>query len=306
MRNKKYKFFIFSPGAAEVKQWRISGALLWISIITTAIVVLFSLALGGVQTWRVLDLSTRLDTMSALEEENLTQKVQIQSFTEKIETLETQMIRLHNLGMKLRLVSGMEGPGQSESARDVGGPSVGKMELNKLLEDNINRQVRRMEYELEELRLESVLQEEGLRRIEWHLDQQSTQLASSPSIWPVNGWVTSGFGYRRSPFTGARQFHAGLDVSTPIGTDIIAPAEGVVTRISWEPGFGRFLTIDHGSGVITRYGHLSQAYVKPGRRVKRGEVVAAVGNSGRSTGPHLHYEVLINGIPVNPLNYILN
>lgn len=306
MKTKKYKFFIFRPGVVEVKQWRISRAFLWTLITMMVIMVSFALGLGAVQTWRVIDLSARLVKLHDLEDENLTQKIQIQSFAEKIETLETQMIRLHNLGMKLRLVSGVEGPGHSESSRDVGGPSVGKIELNKLLEDNINRQVRRMEYELEELRLESVLQEEGLRRIEGHLDQQRTQLASSPSIWPASGWVTSGFGYRRSPFTGARQFHAGLDVSTPIGTDIIAPADGVVTRISWEPGFGRFLTVDHGSGVITRYGHLSQAYLKPGKRVKRGEVIAAVGNSGRSTGPHLHYEVLINGIPVNPLNYILN
>ena len=144
MKTKKYKFFIFRPGVVEVKQWRISRAFLWTLITMMVIMVSFALGLGAVQTWRVIDLSARLVKLHDLEDENLTQKIQIQSFAEKIETLETQMIRLHNLGMKLRLVSGVEGPGHSESSRDVGGPSVGKIELNKLLEDNINRQVRRM------------------------------------------------------------------------------------------------------------------------------------------------------------------
>ncbi len=132
-----------------------------------------------------------------------------------------------------------------------------------------------------------------------------SQLAATPSIWPVHGWVTSGFGRRLSPFTGRRVLHTGLDIATRKGAIIIAPADGVVTRAATEYDFGKLVEIDHGFGVSTRYGHNSQILVRPGHRVRRGEPIARVGNTGRSTGPHLHYEVRLNGVPVNPRRYIV-
>jgi murein DD-endopeptidase MepM/ murein hydrolase activator NlpD len=118
--------------------------------------------------------------------------------------------------------------------------------------------------------------------------------------------VTSGFAYRKSPFTNEREFHEGLDISARTGTEVIAPADGVVSEIGKTYGFGNLLIISHGYGLKTTYGHLSSILVRKGQKVKRGEKIALTGSTGRTTGPHLHYEVALNGVPVNPLNYILN
>ena len=139
-----------------------------------------------------------------------------------------------------------------------------------------------------------------------YLEDQKSLLASTPSIWPVRGWLTSTFGYRTSPFTGRREMHKGLDIATRSGTPIIAPADGLVVFSGREGGFGNMIVIDHGYGITTRYGHCSALDAKLGQKIKRGDVIARVGNTGRSTGPHVHYEVAVNGVPVNPSRYILN
>ncbi len=138
------------------------------------------------------------------------------------------------------------------------------------------------------------------------LQERRSVLASTPSVWPVHGWVTSGYGYRISPFTGKRQFHAGLDISTRTGSPIVSPAAGVVTFAGREGGYGNMLVINHGHGLVTRYGHLSSFAVKLGQKIARGQKVGAVGSTGRSSGPHLHYEVLMSGVPTNPRYYILD
>ncbi len=138
------------------------------------------------------------------------------------------------------------------------------------------------------------------------LSQQRSVLSSIPSLSPVNGWVTSGFGYRISPFTGKRTMHLGIDVASPTGTPIFAPADGVVIFTGSKDGFGNFIMIAHGYGIVSRYGHNAQNMVQPGQRVTRGEQIATVGMSGRTTGPHLHYEVVVDGRTENPKKFILN
>jgi len=138
------------------------------------------------------------------------------------------------------------------------------------------------------------------------LKDQKSLLASTPSLWPTRGWVTSGFGYRPYPFTGNEKMHEGIDIATRIGTPVVAPADGVVTFVGSEGSFGNLIVIDHGYGISTRFGHLSEIYIRVGKRVRRGDKIAAVGDTGRCTGPHVHYEVRLNGVPVNPANYILD
>ena len=138
------------------------------------------------------------------------------------------------------------------------------------------------------------------------LSKQKNLLASIPSIAPVDGWVTSGVGVRVSPFTGERTDHAGIDIAAPVGTAIMAPADGVVIFSGAKAGFGNFIMVAHGYGVVTRYGHNHQNMVQPGQKVARGEQIATVGDSGRATGPHVHYEVVINGKLENPQKFILN
>jgi murein DD-endopeptidase MepM/ murein hydrolase activator NlpD len=130
------------------------------------------------------------------------------------------------------------------------------------------------------------------------------RLAKAPNLWPVEGIITGSFGERIDPFNGEGAFHTGVDISTAYGTEVLAPADGVVTYADEMSGYGRLIELDHGRGISTRFGHLSAYAVSVGQHVKRGEVIGYVGQSGRATGPHLHYEVRINNVPVNPYNYL--
>ncbi len=136
------------------------------------------------------------------------------------------------------------------------------------------------------------------------LDQKD-YLASMPTLKPTTGWYTSGFSVRASPFTGKMIMHEGLDIANQLGSAIVAPGTGVVTYAGPRPGYGNLVTIDHGYGIQTQFGHISKFFVHSGQKVKRGTKIAAVGNTGRSTGPHVHYEVRVKGIPVDPQFYIL-
>jgi len=127
---------------------------------------------------------------------------------------------------------------------------------------------------------------------------------AAPNLWPVEGPITGSFGERIDPFNGEGAFHSGVDIGSSYGTKIIAPADGVVIATEVMGGYGKAIMIDHGNGISTRYGHLSGYAVTTGQRVSRGDVIGYVGESGRSTGPHLHYEVRINGTPVNPYKYL--
>ena len=153
-----------------------------------------------------------------------------------------------------------------------------------------------------------VLQRDLRELVEAMCDQRQI-LDSTPSIVPVRArkyWFSSGFGWRRSPFTGAKEFHNGLDICSHKGTPIVAPADGVVYRKGNHRYLGKYIRINHGRGVTTTYGHLSEHNVRKGQRVKRGEIIGFMGNTGRSAGTHLHYSVKINRKYVNPFHYILN
>jgi murein DD-endopeptidase MepM/ murein hydrolase activator NlpD len=125
-----------------------------------------------------------------------------------------------------------------------------------------------------------------------------------PSLWPVRGRLTEGFGQRLDPFSGEGVFHSGVDISTPYGTRVESPSDGMVIQAGIDSGYGNRIVLDHGFGLMTKYGHLSKINVVVGQEVKRGQVIGAVGMTGRTTGPHLHYEVIVNETPVNPMKYL--
>jgi murein DD-endopeptidase MepM/ murein hydrolase activator NlpD len=127
---------------------------------------------------------------------------------------------------------------------------------------------------------------------------------SAPNLWPVEGQITGSFGERIDPFNGEGAFHSGVDISANVGSAVIAPADGIVTFADYLGGYGRAIMVDHGHGISTRYGHLSSFGVAAGQYIHRGDTIGYVGLSGRSTGPHLHYEVRINDVPVNPYKYL--
>ncbi|MDN5940773.1 MAG: M23 family metallopeptidase [Nitrospira sp.] len=153
---------------------------------------------------------------------------------------------------------------------------------------------------------EATIQEQSLQELSLAAEKKSSRWAATPSIWPVKGWVTSGFGPRVSPFTEKPAWHDGLDIGAAANAPIQAPAQGRVTAVGFDPKLGILVKLDHGFGIETVYGHLAKSLVKEGQRVKRGEAIALVGSTGLATGPHLHYMVKVNGQALDPVKYILD
>jgi murein DD-endopeptidase MepM/ murein hydrolase activator NlpD len=136
------------------------------------------------------------------------------------------------------------------------------------------------------------------------VEQRRALASATPSIWPVVGWLSSGFGSRRDPFTGSPDFHPGLDISADRGEPVLATADGVVASAGQQASYGNLVVVEHGYGIVTRYGHLSRFAVMAGEEVHRGQVIGYVGSTGRSTSPHLHYEILVNGQLTNPMKLL--
>lgn len=146
--------------------------------------------------------------------------------------------------------------------------------------------------------------ESHLNIVRHTVEKREALMSATPSIWPIHGWLSAGYGMRADPFTGERDFHPGLDISAEKGTPIFATAAGIVELAGRSGDYGNLVVVDHGYGLVTRYGHLSRFSVWVGRTVKRGDVIGYVGSTGRATGPHLHYEVLANGKLINPLQLL--
>jgi len=255
-----------------------------------------------------IQMGVKVVELSGLRREAREQRAQIRSFVKSLQALEAQMARLERLDKKLRLMTALGAPekGNNNSALGVGGPE-GK-DVESLLGDvdkNQSEILKRVQAGLLDLQRFAVRQELSFLQIDEFLKGQKHLLDSTPSIWPTRGLISSGFGYRISPFTGTRQFHEGIDISNLEGSQILAPADGIVVRDDRDVTLGKIIEIDHGNGIATRYAHNSRVLVKLGQKVKRGDPLATVGSTGKSTGPHLHYEVRVNGVPVDPRNYIV-
>lgn len=303
---KRYRFFYVPPGTSEVKQVEVPTRLLVIGVFLTAL-----LLVGTVfTTWIAVQSSTREAGYKAeidrLQEENQAQQFHVQKFVGQVGDLNRKMERLQNFHAKLKILANLDLQEHPETSTATGGPQPNDPDLNVYLEKNLKQQIQRIHWELEELQMQARIQEQNAHRVENFFDSQRSLLAATPTIWPVHGWVTSAFGHRISPFTGTLQMHEGIDIGARSGTPVKAPADGVVIYSGWKSEFGKMISLDHGYGYRTRYGHLSKIYVKNGQRVKRGALIGSVGSTGKSTGPHLHYEVKLNNVPVNPKKYLLN
>ncbi len=238
---------------------------------------------------------------------NQEQNIQLASFNTKFNTMAQELARLQEFNTKIRVMVDLDQGNPSQSLTSMGGPALIKASQDDFLPlYRTERLARRMHSFIDQLATDAKLEELRQQEIISFLGHKQEILAHTPSIWPTTGWITSRFGYRKSPFTSRREMHKGLDISAPTGTPIYATAEGKVVKIQRDNGYGKNIMVDHGGGIVTRYAHLSGYAVKQGEQVQRGQLIAYVGNTGRSTGPHLHYEVRLNGVPVNPLRYILD
>ena len=281
----KHITIIFIPHArAKFRKIRVHLHVLWASVIFMGLAVFASLMLS-VNFLYSLQKSVQLRSLRG---KNAELKKLSDEYQVKLAELEKCLQDLDQKTDTLALLSGVESQGQGASG-GVGGMENPSSKLNR-----------------DEMLLK--WQEVLARRIDglktsW--DNDMARLRITPTIAPVKGIPTAGFGSRHDPFGDGREFHGALDISCPPGRPVVATADGLVTDASFSGGLGKCVTLFHGLGLSTKYGHLSKIIVKSGEKIKRGTILGYSGSTGRSTGPHLHYEVLQNGTPVNPLQYIL-
>jgi len=285
-----------------VKELKLSRA----SIVLIACLALFIFTGAAYIINDYIKLRGCMPSKGALVREVSDQRAQIRLFAEKIRALNAEVVALRKLEKKIRVIANVEEPADKDAVFGVGGTMPQELHITAALTERHNGLVRDMHSGVDYLDQAISVEKQAFVELHAYLQERKSLLASTPSIRPTTGWMSSGFGYRISPFTGLEDFHRGIDIATREGKPILAPADGRVTFVGMNGGLGRTVVVDHGHGTVTRYAHLKECLVKPGHQVKRGEKIALVGNSGRSTGPHLHYEVHLNGIPVDPENYILN
>ncbi|MBW2143673.1 MAG: M23 family metallopeptidase [Deltaproteobacteria bacterium] len=297
---KKITVFLLPDGENNVKQFRLP-------IPSPTLLILFLISFSALSFWFIHDyysMKSQMPRLAQLETETEQKKQQIIHMAQRVDQITHEMRALKEFDRKLKVMVNIET--SDEEAHGLGGPAPIFSDRQNPEVKNEKELARLVHRSLDNLENEMAIGEQEKADLYEFFENQKMLLASTPSIWPTKGWMSSRFGYRISPFTGKKEFHKGVDVATRMSAPIVAPADGIVSFTGRDGGYGRVVTIRHGYGLMTKYAHLKKALVKKGQRVKRGETIALVGNSGRSTGPHLHYEVHLNNMAVDPLRYILN
>lgn len=279
------------------------------------LLVLFVAVLGAatVHYFYVID---QVAQNRSLRAENASLQTHMAATEGRIRGIEKDLARVDKFDRKLREITKLSDPirglaiGPVDKPVESGSNFDSSLGLFAAPPQQDDPELLDLEFSLLESRLHGISaafkrQESSLRQLSRYYDAEKSLLANTPSVWPVHGWVTSEFGLRDDPYTGARTMHQGLDISGPEGKPIVATAGGVVVFAGDRGGYGKAVVVDHGMGIVTFYAHMSEILVKAGDKVKRGQHIGALGNTGRSTGPHLHYEIRANDVPVNPRSYIL-
>ena len=304
----------------------------------TAIAAAVVALIGLVAVWDYWRLRADNAELAGLRVEAFEQREQIALFTNRLEEVDQQLTRVADLERKVRIIANLPGTAgvggddfaelaphvEGEVALPVGVPIPTRVEGSDAANSDHHGRggdepwadpnstsantafFESLDQRAIILSVGADTRAESLEVLLGQLDDKRQRLVSMPSIWPSKGWLTSGFGARVSPFTGRRQQHAGIDIAAADGTPIQAPARGRVTFAGRKGPLGNALVLDHGFGVKTVYGHTQEILVKTGDTVERGDRIALIGSSGRSTGPHLHYVVEVKGKPRNPLDYIFD
>ena len=336
--NDSYTIVVFRGATAKPLRYSFPRKLVSRLLIVGAVLALVNVLVIGhyvMRTSEVLELSAfRAEAMSARE--------QTGAFSSAVDDLKKRLTAMKEVNQRLRVMLGIENPKPGDVTNGRGGEdtpipddntlpatektlkssaenqSSGSLESsqgaltsqmsgsagsNGLTEQEMIASIRDG---IEWLSKESTIQEQSLQELSLAAEKKSSRWAATPSIWPVKGWVTSGFGPRVSPFTEKPAWHDGLDIGSAANAPIQAPAQGRVTAVGFDPKLGILVKLDHGFGIETVYGHLAKSLVKEGQRVKRGEAIALVGSTGLATGPHLHYMVKVNGQALDPVKYILD
>ena len=285
-----YTLIIVPHAKARFRKLRIPVRLLQWGVVASVLIGCLSL-IGLVHVTRM---SWEVYNLRRLRSENALLQAKTREYEQKHGALQLRLRQLEGVVTKLGVMAGLEKVLPDATVGGVGGVSS-----SEAVSPTLDKQS--LEVANQAL---NTLQERSERLESFYADQK-VLLASTPSIWPVRGYLSAAMGNRIDPFTGQRDFHGGIDISTPLGTKIVAPAAGVIVECGVRGGYGNTLILDHGFGLLTRYAHMDGFAARPGQRVHRGDLIGFVGNTGRSTAPHLHYEVWLRDQVQNPIHYIL-
>jgi murein DD-endopeptidase MepM/ murein hydrolase activator NlpD len=334
MDRKSYTIILSSNRRGLTKSWTLSAA--WMKAF--AVLGFTFSVIGAAAVVDYVGLLMSAGAGKVLKAENDQLKRQFQVVESKLSSLESSLERVQNFTRKLKAITNVEDseravnltvgpnpkPGQDLSAEDTKvdfdrepsaellskeSPFSEKLpvdeEAGELTRD-VARNYASLSVRIDRAVKATQLREQGVLQLWESLSERQSLVNATPNIKPSRGWFTSRFGYRVDPFTGRPEMHAGLDIAAPPGTPVYAPADGIVSYVGFESGYGKIVSIDHGYGVVTRFAHNSRVFVEQGQKVSRRDVISAIGSTGRSSGPHVHYEVRVNGVPVDPENYVLD
>jgi murein DD-endopeptidase MepM/ murein hydrolase activator NlpD len=289
MARKFYTVFILPHAHARFRKLHLSR-----NFVLALVVVLGVTVLAGILSPHLLfKIRSQSEAVGRLEEERRLLLEEKEHFESSLAALSERISSFEGRALRMASALGIEEMPSLEPAAGGAPDQAFGDGVQGLLDEELDALG---------VRAESLEQSMAVLSDTW--EERERLLASTPSVMPVRGWFSDGYGWRKDPISGRRTFHKGLDIVAPIGAVVRAPADGVVTRASRTAGYGKMVDISHGYGYRTRYGHMSELLVKPGQRVRRGDAIGRIGSTGRSTGPHLHYEVFREGRRVNPWKYL--
>jgi len=301
MAKRRWTVVFVPHGAEPSKIVEVSYGLIKMAVGGVGLGLAAALLVGYATVARTADLSQT----ARLQEENVRLAQEIGELHGRLSTLADTISRISQQDAKIRVLANLEPIDPQVQAAGIGGPTVASRPALPN-EGPALRRSQEIRVDLNALIRRANLLASSFEEAKDSLASHSQRLAATPSIMPTQGWLTSAFSsMREHPILHIARPHEGIDVTAPMGSPIEAPAAGVVSDAGWETGYGNTLTIDHGYGVVTKFAHCSKLLVKAGQRVSRGQRIALVGSTGLATGPHLHYEVHVNGRPVDPLKYVL-
>jgi murein DD-endopeptidase MepM/ murein hydrolase activator NlpD len=302
MARKRRWTVVFVPhGSEPSKVVEVSYGLIKMAVGGAAL----GLAAAALVGYATMAHTADLTRTARLQQENTRLAQEIGELHGRLSTLADTLSSISQRDARIRVLANLEPLDPQVEAAGIGGPTVAPRPILPS-EGALVRRSEDIRVDLGALIRRANLLASSFAEAKDSLASHSQRLAATPSIMPTQGWLTSAFSsMREHPILHVARPHEGIDVMAPMGSPIEAPAQGVVTEAGWESGYGNTITLDHGYGLVTKFAHCSKLLVGVGQRVSRGQRIALVGNTGLATGPHLHYEVHVNGRPVDPLKYVL-
>ena len=306
-KSKNYSIIIVSDATSANREFSLSSKLIRNSVMGFAVLMLFC----GFMIFDYLTINLDKQKMKRLERETQENWKKMEALATTIESLNKSLKSMENIKDRIMVAAGLTSP---MALREVGsgGPAneaFGNEAATSIQNPGVFKDATKLKSAIvnpSDLTRNAQKIEDTLKSVFSVVDQQRLRLASTPSIWPTHGYISAAFSKRINPFTGRLEFHSAMDIATQLGNKVITTADGTVLVAETRENYGKMIIIDHGFGWSTRYGHLASFKVHEGQRVKRGDLIGFVGSTGRSTGPHLHYEVRFFDKNVNPWDYILD